>query len=83
MSIRVFCSRFVIDMFNKHDTDANGILDRTELNTWIQNDLKERTFLSKSVRTKNFEAFVIEADTNGDNQIDRWELFQYCMANTD
>lgn len=44
---RVYCSRFVIDMFNKYDLDANGMLDRKELNNWILDDLKQRSFLSK------------------------------------
>lgn len=76
-----FCRNFVESIFSKHDRDRNNVLDRGELKSWVRDELKGQKQMNKRMVQKNFEEFFQKVDTNDDNKIDRWELYDYCLAN--
>ena len=76
-----YCRTFVQSIFSQHDRDRNNVLDRGELKSWIRDELKGQKQLNKRLVQKNFEDFFQKVDTNKDNKIDRWELYDYCLAN--
>ena len=69
------------NIFFKHDQNRDNVLQRSELKSWVRDELKGKKFFDRKMVQKNFEDFFQKVDTNHDNKIDRWELYEYCMNN--
>jgi hypothetical protein len=76
-----YCRNFVESIFLKHDDNRNNVLERSELKAWVRDELKGHKYFNKKMIQKNFENFFQKVDTNKDNKIDRWELYDYCINN--
>ena len=76
-----FCKDFVEDIFLKHDKDRSNILEKKELNSWVNDYLRTRRFLNKKLVQKGFDDFFKKVDTSKEGKIDRWELYEYCLKN--
>ena len=76
-----FCRKFVEDIFLKYDNDRSNVLDKQELKSWIQEELRTHKYFNKKMVQKEYETFFRKVDTNNDGKIDRWELYDYCVKN--
>jgi Ca2+-binding EF-hand superfamily protein len=76
-----YCRNFVESIFLKHDDNRNNVLERRELKKWIREELKTHKYINRKMVQKGFEDFFRQVDTNNDNKIDRWELYEYCIKN--
>lgn len=76
-----YCRNFVESIFLKHDDNRNNVLERRELKKWIREELKTHKYINRKMVQKGFEDFFRQVDTNNDNKIDRWELYDYCIKN--
>jgi Ca2+-binding EF-hand superfamily protein len=76
-----YCRNFVENIFLKHDDNRNNVLERRELKKWVREELKGHKYLNRKMVQKGFEDFFRQVDTNNDNKIDRWELYDYCIKN--
>lgn len=74
-----YCRSFVENIFHRHDLNRNNVLERSELKAWVRDELKGTKFFNRKMVQKNFEDFFQKVDTNHDNKIDRWELYDYCV----
>ena len=77
---REFCKQYVENIFQKYDTDYSNVLERRQLKNWANEEVRKRP-LQKRQALAEFNNFVKEIDTNGDNKIDKWELYDYCVKN--
>ena len=75
-----FCRRYVENIFTKYDTDYSNVLERRELKQWMSQEARSNPLRKKDIFA-DFQRFLSEVDSNGDNKIDRWELFDYCVKN--
>lgn len=76
-----YCRNFVESIFLKHDDNRNNVLERRELKKWVREELKTHKYINRKMVQKGFEDFFRQVDTNNDNKIDRWELYEYCIKN--
>lgn len=76
-----YCRKFVTDIFDKHDSDKSGVLERRELKVWVREEIKGHRYMNKTLVQKEFDEFFNKVDINNDGKIDRWELYTYCMHN--
>lgn len=76
-----YCRNFVENIFLKHDDNRNNVLERKELKNWIREELKTHKYFDRKMVQREFEDFFRKVDTNKDNKIDRWELYDYCIKN--
>ena len=76
-----YCKNFVEEIFEKHDKDASGILERKELKNWIREELKTHKYFKKETVKRDHNDFFSKVDVSGDGKIDRWELYNYCLNN--
>lgn len=76
-----YCRNFVESIFLKHDDNRNNVLERRELKKWVREELKTHKYINRKMVQKGFEDFFRQVDTNNDNKIDRWELYDYCIKN--
>ena len=74
-----YCRDFVENIFLKHDDNRNNVLERSELKSWVKEELKGAKYFDKKMVQRNFEDFFKKVDTNHDGKIDRWELYDYCI----
>lgn len=78
MSTENFCNNYVKQIFKSWDVNENGLLERSEIKSWLNKELLE-TPLSHTQTRKGMADLVAKSDTNRDGKIDRWELFSYCL----
>lgn len=76
-----YCRNFVEDIFSKHDSNQNNVLERRKFKVWINEELKNHKYLKRQTAKKDYEEFFAKADANGDGKIDRRELYDYCFKN--
>ena len=75
-----FCKNYVSGIFKQFDPNQANILRPAELNAWLKHEKQMRP-LQKRQAEAQFHEMVAEADANKDGNLDRQELFQYCVKN--
>jgi hypothetical protein len=50
-----YCRKFVTDIFDKHDKDKSGVLERKELKTWVRDEVKTHRYMNKTLVQKEFD----------------------------
>lgn len=73
-----FCRKYVDTVFSKWDKDGSNVLSRQELKYWLRDEQTHKPLNRKSIRESFFE-MIVNADSNGDGKVDRWELYEYCV----
>jgi len=65
---------YIENVFEKYDTDKNGVLDAQEMMAFF-NDLYKNMGTENTINIEQAKAAIQSIDTNNDGNVDRAELF--------